>query len=177
MTVTLGIWIRWRDSPNRFPRHGLGYQMRKTAVFGSGLILVLALAGELFADETTDALVEGVIAQVKTDTDQSGKRHHAKVHGARWVKNARGLQNGAYQFDGKSKLDLGDIMNDAKLPITLALWLRPDEFPPKGGMGAYPFCSDRWDGKGYVGVKVSLPQRGPDAGGPSIIGNMSSTVR
>ena len=95
-----------------------------------------------------------------TVIDRSGKRHHATVHGARWVKNARGLQNGAYQFDGKSKLDIGDIMNDAKLPITVSLWLRPDAFPPKGEQGAYPFCSDRWDSKMYAGFHMSINAQG-----------------
>ena len=45
--------------------------MERLLTLGLGLILLFASAGELFADETTDALVREVIAQAKTDTQRA----------------------------------------------------------------------------------------------------------
>lgn len=59
--------------------------------------------------------------------DKSGKGNHGKVHGATWVRDARGWLNGAYAFDGeKAYIDAG---NPLALQIvegqTIAMWIRP----------------------------------------------------
>ena len=72
-------------------------------------------------------------------TDKSGKGNHGKVHGATRVMNARGMGNGAYQFDGRD--DYIECEHDASLVTVLALsaqaWIRKTDVDFNVVMGKY----------------------------------------
>jgi len=60
--------------------------------------------------------------------DLSGRGNHGQNHGATWNQKARGLRNGAYEFDGRGDYIHIDIqLPDLRVspPSTLALWIRP----------------------------------------------------
>ena len=59
-------------------------------------------------------------------TDKSGKGNHGKVHGAKWLKNARGIGNAAYEFDhkgGNTYIEIPDAPSLNPKQLTVAVWV------------------------------------------------------
>jgi hypothetical protein len=87
-------------------------------------------------------------------TDKSDSGFDGVVNGAKWTHH--GQIGGAYEFDGNGSVDLGDIMNDIKLPVTVSLWAWVNKYPEQ--RVANLFRSDTSSAKLYAGFSISLNQ-------------------
>lgn len=59
-------------------------------------------------------------------TDASGHQLDGLISGATLSADRFGNQEKSYYFDGNSKIDLGDILNDQGFPFSVALWVKPE---------------------------------------------------
>jgi hypothetical protein len=64
--------------------------------------------------------------------DMSRHARHGTVYGAALTTDHHGNPGSAYHFDGvNDHIDLGDILDDIQLPVTVSAWVKMD---PNGGM-------------------------------------------
>ncbi|MBT1702695.1 hypothetical protein KK060_05350 [Fulvivirgaceae bacterium PWU20] len=59
--------------------------------------------------------------------DESGNQHHGTVYGATLVQDRNNNINSSYYFNGNSRIDLGNILDNLQYPFTFSSWVKLED--------------------------------------------------